>query len=191
MGDKKEKVRLHLGCWKRYISGFIHIDLCNMPHIDYRHKVDKLPMFEDNSAELIYASHVLEYFDREEAEGVLLEWRRILKLGGILRLAVPDFPALLKVYEKTRDLKYLLGPLYGRMVLDTGTGKKEIIYHKTVYDFSSLKELFEKNGFEKVRRYDWRETIHKDYDDFSQAYFPHMDKDNGILISLNVEAEKK
>ena len=33
--------------------------------------------------------------------------------------------------------------------------------------------------------------IHIDYDDYSQAYYPHMDKDNGILISLNVEAIKK
>jgi hypothetical protein len=45
-------------------------------------------------------------------------------------------------------------------------------------------------GFKNVHRYDWRQTIHKDYDDFSQAYIPHMDKEHGILISLNVEAEK-
>ena len=45
-------------------------------------------------------------------------------------------------------------------------------------------------GFKDVRRYDWRQTEHKDYDDFSQAYIPHMDKENGLLISLNVEATK-
>jgi len=27
-------------------------------------------------------------------------------------------------------------------------------------------------------------------DDHSQAYLPHMDKENGILISLNIEATK-
>ncbi|RPJ57790.1 MAG: methyltransferase, partial [Dehalococcoidia bacterium] len=26
--------------------------------------------------------------------------------------------------------------------------------------------------------------------DYSQAYIPHMDKENGILISLNVEATR-
>lgn len=45
-------------------------------------------------------------------------------------------------------------------------------------------------GFKDVRRYDWRQTEHKDYDDFSQAYIPHMDKENGLLISLNIEATK-
>jgi hypothetical protein len=32
--------------------------------------------------------------------------------------------------------------------------------------------------------------IHKDYDDFSQADIPHMDKEKVLLISFNVEAEK-
>jgi len=114
-----------------------------------------------------------------------------LKRGGILRVAVPDFEAIVKVYLKYKDLNHrgILGPLYGRMVIKTPEGEK-IIYHKTVYDFKSLKEVLESVGFKDVRRYDWRKTIHKDYDDFSQAYIPHMDKEHGILISLNVEAKK-
>jgi len=184
-------VKLHLGCWKRYIPGFVHIDLVDLPHIDYQHSVDRLPMFQDDSVELIYASHVLEYFDREQAIAVLAEWRRVLKPGGILRLAVPDFPALLKVYQMTGHLNDILGPLYGRMVVEIGSGPQQVIYHKTVYDFNSLKELLEQNGFADVRRYDWRQTVHKDYDDYSQAYFPHMDKEHGLLISLNVEGLKR
>ena len=35
-----------------------------------------------------------------------------------------------------------------------------------------------------IRLYDWRDTEH------SQAYIPHMDKENGIFVSLNVECEK-
>jgi hypothetical protein len=53
-----------------------------------------------------------------------------------------------------------------------------------------LRETLEIAGFTNVRRYDWRQTVHKDHDDFSQAYIPHMDKENGLLISLNVEADK-
>jgi len=189
--NKVAKVRLHLGCGKRYIPGFIHIDLCDLPHIYYKHSVDKLPMFEDNSVELIYASHVIEYFGREETEVVLAEWHRVLTSGGTLRLAVPEFPALVRVYQKTGDLGHILGPLYGRMIIDRGSYGKKIIYHKTVYDFSSLRKILEKKGFTDVHRYDWRQTVHKDYDDHSQAYYPHMDKKDGILISLNVEAVKK
>jgi hypothetical protein len=45
-------------------------------------------------------------------------------------------------------------------------------------------------GFDRVRRYDWRETGHAAFDDYSQAYIPHMDKTNGIQVSLNVECVK-
>lgn len=104
-------------------------------------------------------------------------------------MAVPDFEALVKVYLQYGDFSLIHGPLYGRMVIKTSEGDR-VIYHRTVYDFSSLKGIFEQAGFKNIRRYDWRQTIHKDYDDFSQAYIPHMDKYNGVLISLNIEAIK-
>ena len=66
----------------------------------------------------------------------------------------------------------------------------ETIYHKTIYDFDSLKKLLEDNGFNNVREWDWRQVEHGHIDDYSQAYLPHMDKENGTLISLNVEASK-
>lgn len=184
-------MKLHLGCGKRYIPGFVHIDLDYYPHIDYRQEISSLPMFKDNSVDLIYCCHAFEYFDREEAKGVLKEWKRVLKKGGVLRLAVPDFEAIVKVYLKYKDLGHqgILGPLYGRMKIKTKRGEK-FIYHKTAYDFNSLKEMLKAAKFRNVRRYDWRKTIHKDYDDFSQAYIPHLDKKKGILISLNVEATK-
>ena len=66
----------------------------------------------------------------------------------------------------------------------------QTIYHKTAYDFDELSEALESVGIENVKRYDWRDTEHADFDDHSQAYIPHMDKDNGTLISLNVEGVK-
>ena len=55
-----------------------------------------------------------------------------------------------------------------------------------------LRSGLEEAGFGNIRRYDWRETdIGKaGIDDYSQAYLPHMDKENGRLIALNVEADK-
>mgnify|MGYP005997234225 CR=1 FL=1 len=82
-------------------------------------------------------------------------------------------------------LDQILGPLYGKMQMDDQT-----IYHKTVYDYASLSKLLTDCGFRDVAEYEWRETDHADHDDHSQAYIPHMDKDNGVLISLNVEAKK-
>ena len=45
-------------------------------------------------------------------------------------------------------------------------------------------------GFINVRHYDWRNTEHAAVDDYSHAYIPHMDKEHGIQISLNVECDK-
>ena len=189
MIKRKELLKLHLGCWKRNIPGFTNVDLCDLPHIHYKKNVDDLSIFKNNSASLIYASHVFEYFDGQEAKSVLKEWYRVLASGGTLRIAVPDFAKLILIYKKYKNLDKILGPLYGKMEIDTQKRKK-VLYHKTVYDFESLKAILESVGFKKIRRYDWRETIHKNYDDHSQAYIPHMDKEHGFLISLNVEADK-
>ena len=182
-------LQLHLGCGKRYIPGFVHIDLDDQPHIDHRSRIDRLPMFGDETVELIYCCHAFEYFDRIQAPNVLREWRRVLRAGGILRLAVPDFAALAAVYRSSGALDDVLGPLYGRIAVQDPEGPR-VIYHRTVYDYRSLSDLCLTAGFQSVRRYDWRETIHKNYDDFSQAYKPHMDKDHGVLISLNIDAVK-
>lgn len=62
---------------------------------------------------------------------------------------------------------------------------KKNLYHKTTYNFKKIKNLLESSGFKNVKRYDWKDTEHSHIDDHSQAYFPHMDKENGKLISLN------
>lgn len=182
-------MKLHLGCGKRNFEGWTNVDLADFPHIHYQTSVDDLHMIADGSCEIIYSSHTIEYFCRNEIDTVLGEWRRCLKPGGALRIAVPDFDALVEVYCETGDLSLILGPLYGKMKINTNR-EECYLFHKTVYNFSDLKTKLEENGFGKVRRYDWRKVEHSHYDDHSQAYIPHMDKENGRLISLNVEGVK-
>lgn len=178
-------MKLHLGCGKRdFGSDWIHIDGADFPHI-VSNDITKLN-YDDNTFDLIYSSHTIEYFDRNEVINVLNEWRRVLKVGGILRLAVPDFGSMINLYNNGYELESFLGPLYGKMPMGDVT-----IYHKTCYDFKSLKKLLETNGFNEVVYYDWKETEHSHIDDHSQAYIPHMDKENGTLISLNIECKKK
>lgn len=180
--------KLHLGCGKRYLEGYIHVDVDKYDHIDYVSNINKLNMFPNEFATLIYASHCIEYFDRVEIIEVLKEWKRVLLPGGILRVAVPDFEALIKVYGIGNDLKNVLGPLYGRWSI----GENKFIYHKTVYDLNSLTTLLEDAGFIQIQKWNWREVFknHKNFDDHSQAYFPHMDKENGLLVSLNIQCTK-
>ena len=184
----KELKKLHLGCGNRYLPGYIHIDIDNYEHIDINSSINDLNMFKDNSVNEIYSSHSLEYFDIFEVEDVLEEWKRVLCSGGILRLAVPDFENLNKVYEKTKKIKNVIGPIMGRWPISN----ERILYHKQIFDEESLKNLLEKKGFIKIRRWDFGElrALDPNYDDHSRAYFPHMDFENGIHLSLNIISEK-
>lgn len=177
--------KLHLGCGKRFFGDdWFHIDGGDFPHLNYK-DVTKLE-FKNNSVDLIYASHLIAYWNREEIVMVLNEWKRVMKEGAILRLATPNFDVMsVLCIDGSYLLESFLGPLYGRMSM----GDK-IIYHKTVYNFESLKFLLTSVGFKDIKVYDWRKTEHAHIDDCSRAYLPHMDFENGTLISLNIECSK-
>lgn len=178
-------MKLHLGCGRKYIKGFKHVDLQDFGHIDYRTSVNDLYFAKDNSIELIYAAHILEHFGRNEYMNVLKEWFRVLEPNGVLRLSVPSFDAVVKYYnEKDDNLELLLGLLVG------GQKVGEYDYHKMIFDKKLLTSILKKIGFKSVIEYDWKKTEHQNIDDFSQAYLPHMDKENGMLMSLNLEAIK-
>ena len=172
--------KINLGCgWRNFGPDWIHIDGGDYDHLDHKNIVD----FPYENIDLIYASHVLEYFDREEVIPILKTWKSKLKPGGILRLAVPDFSSLCEIFFRTGSIDKVLGPLYGKMPMGDKT-----IYHKTVYDNYSIVQVLESVGFENIQKWDWRSVEHGKYDDHSQAYYPHMDKENGIPVSLNIEA---
>jgi hypothetical protein len=59
-----------------------------------------------------------------------------------------------------------------------------------VFDEPFLSTALYAVGFSSVRQWDWRATEHTGVDDFSQAYIPHLDKENGLHMSLNLEAIK-
>tara|TARA_A100001015_G_C14929824_1_gene688020 strand:- start:56 stop:586 length:531 start_codon:yes stop_codon:yes gene_type:complete len=176
-------VKLHLGCGKRFIPGFYHIDALPYPHVDKVGSVDDLKGINSESINLIYACHVLEHFPRNSAKQVIKEWHRVLKRDSILRIAVPDFEAICSVYLKNHNIEEIIGPVCGKQ-------DHEHNFHYVIYDFDSLSSLLKTCGFREVNRYDWRNTEHSEVDDFSQAYIPHMNKTSGTLISLNVEAIK-
>ncbi len=179
-------IKINMGCgWRDFGEGWKHIDSGDYEHLDSLSITD-LSEYQDNTVDLIYASHVVEYFNREDVKDLLAEWHRVLKPGGVLRLGVPNFEKIAHLYSTGQyGLDYFVGLLYGKMPMADAT-----IYHKTVYDFESLAKVLTAAGFSDCREWDWRTTEHSHFDDHSQAYLPHMDKDNGVLMSLNMECTK-
>ena len=174
--------KLHLGCGKVIIPGYTNIDIQPSPGVDIKADLRKLP-FEDGYADLIYSCANIEHFGRKEWVGVLLEWQRVLKPGGILRISTMDFEACCAEYQANKNLPQLLGLLIGGQ-------KDRYDWHGMIFDFETLRQGLKEAGFENIQRYDWRDSDVGllGVDDFSQAYLPHMQKESGRLMMLNVEA---
>ena len=178
--------KIHLGCGQKYIEGWFHVDALEIEHVDHVGRVEDLSFIPDNTAKLIYACHVLEHFGRHTYVDALKEWYRVLAPGGILRLAVPDFAAAAALYQSgtlPRGIEDVRG-------LVTGGQRDQYDFHGMIFDEADLSRQLREVGFSETRRWDWRETEHAHIDDYSQAYLPHMDKENGVLVSLNLEAVK-
>jgi len=79
-------VILNLGCGKDLKENCINVD--ELPFADLQYDLSKFPWpWADNSIEGIYASHVMEHI--QDQEKFISECRRILRLGGFLKLKLP------------------------------------------------------------------------------------------------------
>ena len=167
---------LHLGCGTRRLPGYCGVDSRPEVEPDVVADVENLEQFEDGSAKIIYASHVLEHIPRPHVLTVLEEWRRVLMPGGTLRLAVPDFLVLAELYLYDGvSMWRVLGPLHGGQDYQANT-------HYVTYDYEYLAWTLGQAGYYDIRRWNPVAVHPPGYDDISLA------KIDGKLISLCVEA---
>ena len=175
-------VYLHLGCGPINHPKFINVDGMPLQHVHYVRNINDLSPFKDGSVDLIYASHCLEHFSHQKIFTVLIEWHRVLKKGGILRLSVPDFDLLLKMYKDSNNIiDAIISPLMGGQ-------DYEYNFHKTVFTKSSLSLLLKKVGFLEVREWTPGSSELTTFDDWSTRKISINGKE--YAISLNIEAIK-
>jgi len=176
------KVYIHLGCGDINSHEFINVDSRVFPHIHHIHNVEYLPMFKNDFADLIYASHVLEHISMLKLKEVLNEWKRVLKPKGILRLSVPDFERIIDIYNSNnKNIEYIWMPLLGSQEYKENS-------HFSVFNFLFIKNLLNEVGFSEIRSWDPTTTNHHDFEDWASKYIQIIDK--SYPISLNVEALK-
>lgn len=84
-------MKLNVCCGGRILDGYTNIDIVqtgdNPPDILCDAK--KVPL-GDGCADEIMCIHGFEHFYRWECDELILEWRRLLKIGGALVLELPD-----------------------------------------------------------------------------------------------------
>ena len=181
--------KLHLGCGKRFLEGFIHVDVEPHPNVQYVRDIGDLSIFDSGTIDEIYCSHAFEYFDSKEAGLILKEWFRVLKNDGKIFITVPDFSALIKIYQNSGNIGSVIGPIMGRW---ENPKNNEVIFHKTIWDLKSLSQAFIESGFSSITEFNpigYLADLDPDYDDYSLAFYPHMDR-KGIQVSLALSAIK-
>jgi predicted SAM-dependent methyltransferase len=171
---------LHVGCSQWIIPGYLNIDIRGpwdegpTEIIDIR---EGLP-YNNESFEIVYSSHVLEHFYWYELKGIILpEMMRVLKTGGILRLAVPDVE---KTIQQFREHTYLLpGVLYGG-----GTWSESTTYqdaHHFGWNAFTFIDMFKKLELKDIR--EWSSDEYPGLEDIKDAA-------RDCPITVNVEGKK-
>ena len=121
------------------------VELEGFENVDRKNGREAYPLdFPSDSVEEIRASHILEHFSHLEVDRVLADWVRVLKPGGLIKLAVPDFDALVKDhYEDPFFESYLFG---GQT--------DENDYHKSVFTEAKLKALMTQAGLSNLEQWE-------------------------------------
>lgn len=122
----------------------------------------------DGSVDVVYSSHMLEHLDRATAQQFLAEARRVLKPGGVLRIAVPDLGLLVDRYNADGDADRLVeASLLASEAPKTLVAKLRYLvlgsrHHAWMYDARSLVAALERAGFESARTLDAGATTIED-----------------------------
>jgi SAM-dependent methyltransferase len=97
------KRRLNLGCGGRFHPDWINLDR-HPQHPSVRgHDVTTGLPFPAGHFDAVYHSHLLEHLPRDQALPLVRECFRVLRPGGILRVAVPDLEQIARLYLESLD----------------------------------------------------------------------------------------
>ncbi len=173
------KVLIHLGCGDQNDPRYINVDSIPFRHAHYVHDVTELPMFRDNFADLVYASHTLEHISYKYSLETVQEWHRVLKPGGTLRIGVPDFDKIISIYNSEKhNMERIEGPLMG------GQNYK-YNFHYAMFNQAHLTNVLEKAGFKDVRVWDPKTAEYYTFTDWASKLLYDT-----YPLSLNLEATK-
>ncbi len=132
----KNPVKLNLGSGSLKIDGYKNIDI--------KDGIKAFPLsVKDGSCDEIRASHLLEHFGHQEVFDVIKHWTDKLKMGGVLKIAVPDFGKIAQAYIKQDKEFNVSGYLMGGQT-DTND------YHKSIFDRETLTILMENAGLSDI-----------------------------------------
>ena len=177
-------VKLNLGSHGVTFEGWVNVDLVEYGGVNLVQDVRRLLQFESDTVDLIYAGHVLEHFYYDEALDALREWVRVLKPGGVMKVAVPGLEL---VVEKMLNCESPLeqpiqAMLYGgRGRWETYREDDELSRHHYSWTKYKLSQTLKEVGLVNVREWEWPDLLSELEGKASACQSP---------ISLNLQGEK-
>lgn len=155
---------VNIGCGSTWHPDWINLDLVSRdPEVRQHDLREGLP-FGEGTVDACYSSHVLEHLDREEADFFIREQRRVLKQGGIIRIAVPDLEQICRNYlayleraadgdEKSRfRCEYSYLELYDQATRTSSGGRLGEIWSSPDLTEQERQFIRERHGEEALRR---------------------------------------
>ena len=107
-GHEAGPVFVNLGCGSRIHPMWMNVDIAaSHPAVMEYDLADGIPL-PDQSCDAVYNSHMLEHLPKHQVPAFLKECHRVVKRGGIIRIAVPDLEQICRHY-----LESLQGALDG------------------------------------------------------------------------------
>jgi len=142
-------MKLDLGCGDRPYedgTGWTHMDERHLPHVEIVGKIEHvLSLVGVNTCEAIMARHVLEHFSHTLTHKILVDWKWLLKEGGILHIEVPNLEWQAKQIAASNQKLH-----DDIVVLIFGDQDYPGNFHKTGFTQLSLWVALEKAGFRDV-----------------------------------------
>ena len=127
-------MKVNLGAGDCLIEGYDNLDAKTGDCI--------YPLSRTNLEE-IRASHILEHFGQEESYDVLVNWTTCLADGGVLKIAVPDFDELVRLYTSGYQLDFESVIMGGQ--------SDEYDYHKSMWTADKLRFMMEQCGLTDIK----------------------------------------
>jgi len=152
--------KLQLGAHENILPGWLNSDLYPQSLKSITLDATKRFPFEDHSFDYIFSEHQLEHISCMQGLNMLAECRRVLKPGGMIRIAVPSLDSLLSLFEREWTP---LQKQYAQAVMETcypeaGTGNACFVMnaafvhwgHLFMYDQETLRNTLQQAGFTDV-----------------------------------------
>jgi hypothetical protein len=175
------RVLIHLGPGEENDDRFINVDTRPFPHIHFISSVEVQDLFPVNYADLVYSCHILEHISHVRISHLLSIWHKWLKENGVLRISVPDFDQIIKIYKEHGSCESIISPLMG------GQGYDEN-FHKAIFNESFLTGLLFEAGFKNVEKWDPGKVEDYSFNDWANRDYVFQEKT--YKISLNLQGVK-